>query len=70
LPEPALALTLACPPELITLITDAVAERLGGDPTPARSPWFDVPGAAAYLEMSPDASPAESLRGGRPIGDA
>lgn len=32
-PQPALELTLACPQELITLIADALAERLrGGDP--------------------------------------
>ena len=62
-PEPALELTLACPPELITLIADAVSERLNGDPSPSRSPWFDVPGAAAYLEMSPGAVRKAASRG-------
>ena len=57
-------LTLAWPDALVTQIADAVAERLGGgDLAPSRSPWLDVAGAAAYLEMKPDAVRKAAQRG-------
>ena len=58
-------LTLAWPDALVTQIADAVCERLvdGGDPTPSRSPWLDVAGAAAHLEMTTDALRKAAQRG-------
>ncbi len=49
-------LTLAWPEVLIHQIADVVAERLSADDrSSSRSPWFDVAGTAAYLNMTPDA---------------
>lgn len=57
-------LTLAWPDALTEQIADAVAERLrDGDLAPTRSPWLDVTGAAAYLDMTPDAVRKAAQRG-------
>ncbi len=55
-PGPIVAqLTLAWPETLIQQIAD-VAERLSADDrSSTRSPWCDVAGTAAYLNMTPDA---------------
>lgn len=63
-PKPPFELTLAWPQTLVTEIADALAERLGEvAPTPSRSPWLDVPGAAAYLTMTPEALRKAAKRG-------
>ena len=57
-------LTLTWPDALVTQIADAVTENLrNGDLAPSRSPWLDVTGAAAYLEMTPDAVRKAAQRG-------
>jgi hypothetical protein len=57
-------LTLTWPDALVTQIADAVAEHLrNGDLAPSRSPWLDVAGAAAYLEMTADAVRKAAQRG-------
>jgi hypothetical protein len=64
-PSPsALQLTLTWPEVLIDQIADAVAARLGDDERgTTRSPWFDVAGAAAYLDMSSAAVRKAAQRG-------
>ena len=65
-PEPtALQLTLTVPRELVTLIADAVAARLGEGASAAspQSPWLDVAGAAAYLNTTSDAVRKAAQRG-------
>jgi excisionase family DNA binding protein len=61
-------MSIVWPELLITQIADAVAARLGDTDrrSNSQSPWLDVAGAAAYLNMTSDAVRKAAQRGQLP----